>query len=191
MAGPLRTDPARRTSIDAPSTDDVAPAAVGRLHGTLVVSGGGQFIGFPTKHTGEDGLLKLEALDGDTPGEVEVSVTGGVWSLEVEPDVRYRVVGATLGARPTRVDDAPVLRASDAPVALTARWVTDIVLHVVDAELGIELDGVDVLVQESWEARWVHPPEASLETALVTGAATPVLILHALQGIENDTHFVS
>jgi hypothetical protein len=120
--------------------------------------------------------LKLEALDGDTPGEVEVSVTGGVWSLEVEPDVRYRVVGGTLGARPTRVDDAPILRASDAPVALTARWVTDIVLHVVDAEQGTELDGVDVLVQESWEARWVHPTAASLENALVTGAASPVLL---------------
>jgi hypothetical protein len=77
-AGPLRTDPARRTPIGAPSAGDVAPAAVGRLHGTLVVSGGGQFIGFPTKHTGEDGLLKLEALDGETPGEVEVPVTGGV-----------------------------------------------------------------------------------------------------------------
>ncbi len=175
-AGPLRIDPVRRTPGGAPSTDGVAPAVVGRLHGTLIVFGGGQSIGFPTKHTAEDGILKLEALEGDTPGEVEVSVTGGVWSLEVEPDVRYRVVGATLGARLTRVDDAPVLRASDAPIALTARWVTDIVLHVVDAELGTELDGVDVLVQESWEARWVHPTAASLENALITGAASPVLL---------------
>ncbi len=173
-AGPLRTDPARRTPIGASSDGGVSPAVVERLHGTLVVFGGGQFIGSPTKHTGEDGLLMLEALDGDTP--VEVPVTNGVWSLEVEPDVGYRVIGATLGARPTRVDDSPVLRASDAPIALTARWVTDIVLHVVDAELGIELDGVDVLVQESWQARWVHPTAASLENALITGAASPVLL---------------
>ena len=173
--GQSQTGQSRRTSVDAP-TESAAPASAVRLHGTIVVFGGGQFIGYGLEHAQEDGLLKLEALDGDTPGEVAVPVTGGAWSLEVESDVRYRVVGATLGVRPTRVDDAPVLRASDAPIELSARWVTDVVLHVVDAELGIELDSVDVLVQESWEDRWVHPAGASLESAVITGTSSPVLI---------------
>ena len=173
--GQPRTDPSRRTSIGAPS-EGIAPTVASRLHGTIVVFGGGQFIGYALEHAREDGLLTLEALDGDTPSEVEVSVTGGAWSLEIEPDARYRVVRATLGARLTRVDDAPILLASDAPIALSARWVTDVLLHVVDAELGIELDAVDVLVQESWEARWDYPTAASLENALITGAPSPVLI---------------
>ena len=178
-AAPLLTDPPPLTSsrrTQAPSAGGVAPAVVCRLHGTLIVFGGGQLIGFPTKHTSEDGLLKLEAIDGDTPGEVEVSVTNGAWSLEVEPDVRYRVLGATLGARKTRIENAPILSDSETPVALTASWVTDILLHVVDAETGIELGGVDVLVQKSWGASWVHPTATSLKNALITGAASPVLL---------------
>ncbi|MFP8871451.1 MAG: hypothetical protein VCB43_08495, partial [Myxococcota bacterium] len=160
----------------SPSTSLGAPTLASRLHGTIVVFGGGQFIGNARKHAREDGLLTLEALDGDTKSEVEVSVAGGVWSLEIEPGVRYRIVRATLGARLTRVEDAPILLASEVPIALTARWVTDVRLHVVDAELGIELVDVDVIVQKSWEARWDYPTAASLESALITGAPSPVLI---------------
>ena len=173
---PLESSAASVREAVRPNAVPTVNTVASRLHGTIVAFGGGQLIGNALEHAREDGLLTLEALDGDTPTELEVSVTDGAWSLEVEPDVRYRVVRATLGARLTRVDDVPILVASDAPVALSARWVTDVLLHVVDAELGIELDAVDVLVQESWEARWEHPTAASLQNALITGAQSPVLI---------------
>ena len=127
-----------------PVTELVADGQV-LLRGTIVVTDPEG-----VEHATEDGSGRLVVWGGSQGTYTDVEVVGGRFELEVPADARIGSNDFTLGGRTAYVEGTgrQVPLPTGGLLELRARWVAEVLLHVVDADTGAELDGLEVRQDE-------------------------------------------
>lgn len=141
-----------------------------RIQGAVVVVDGEGI-----EHPREDGEMSLGVLRADRRAGtmVDVSVAGGSFTVDVPVEHRVSVVAAVLGgrpARPARADYEPI--PVEERMVMRLGWAATVVLRVVDAATGLDLDGITCVVTESWGR--AHPGTYALEDRRVANGRSPL-----------------
>ncbi len=181
--------PATRQAVAEPDEDDASrplepsqaeATTVERPAPALVLVSGAAIRVDPRseEHAGEDGALTLHVRFDGRNERRDVSVNGGQFALEVPPHATLHVRELVLGGRPVRVDPADLLVPEDRFLLLRGAELRGVLLHVLSAEDGRELEGVDAYCATGplFQTGWQHPGTVPEEAPRVRGARSPFLV---------------
>lgn len=147
-----------------------SPTAPTGMFGTIVVldeSG--------VEHANENGLLRLRGAPPFTAGPFDVVVRDGRFQFASPPAHSLEPIAIELGGRAAYLRDVRGLEPRG-PLALRATWIPPVVLSVVDAETGADLDGIVVLRDLiAWRGQ-THPGEFTAANEWVRAAKSPLAL---------------
>ncbi len=174
VEAPVQIVPVDRQPAPAPAeiASSSTPLAA---RGTIVVldTNGGE-------HASESGVvtLRVPGKPGKSVEEFDLSIADGGWDAAATPDVDCFVVRIVLGGREARLegDRTTKVKAHEA-MTLRARWVASTMLHVVDANTGVELDGVRLVrMDEMWSEQIEIPMESYESKDFAENLQSPIPI---------------
>ena len=123
------------------------------------------------------GRLRVAGLDA-AGGELwtrDVPVAAGRFRLAVEPCAELVFGEAELAGRAARLVPERVSGETAGPLALTARWRRGQWLHVIDAETGQHLNGVQIVRRQRWpEAMLAHPGDLEATESVLRAGVSPL-----------------
>jgi len=170
---PRAAEEARRS---APATPPPVLAAapepsVPLLHGrVVVVDERGE------EHAAESGRLTLIVeRDGNETARQEVEFQDGGFSLPHESGAWLVVSALVAGGRGALLPH-PERIVPEGELLVRGRWLPRGRLRVLDADLRLELDGIEVRCAEGWRANpeWTHPGGDSRLETVIAGGTSPV-----------------
>ncbi len=140
-------DAASRERVETPpQPQSTAPVGgpEGRVSGTIVVVDAEG-----VEHPEEDGEIKFVLWTANSGSQAKVVVRGGRFSFDPDEDVRIEVSDATLGGRRAYVPGEHEV--TDGVIRIRAVWPGRKLLRVVDADSGVDLDGVVAIASTDWK----------------------------------------
>jgi len=182
-AGSTR-EPVADRGLDGPATaaepEPVAPAATSAsAPSSVVLAGSAVRIAIDgAEHTGDDGRAVLFARTGGRVERREIPIEGGQFSLVVPARASLFVSELELAGRALQLEANELGVPRSRSIELRGRELRGVLLHVVAAEDGAELNGVVVHASEAspFGLDQGHPGAAPAETPLRNGVASPLLI---------------
>jgi len=129
------------------------------------------------------GTISFRRLDGESVRGPEISgvIRAGLWEARLDPGSLYRVEGVHVRGLRAELVDAELVISRDqrrVEIALATRAV----LRVVDAETGLDLAGVDIVIPGSWAEVGLEVPVLDEFTDyVVENRASPIRLPDAVE----------
>src|SRR6185436_3517993 len=96
------------------------------------------------EHAGEDGNLSIAWWHHGALERRQLEIVGGHWFLDATPDIEFYVDALALGARAVQPEQDRYTIPLDRRVVIRGLEANDVLLHVVAAEDGKELENVEL-----------------------------------------------
>jgi hypothetical protein len=130
------------------------------------------------EHVGDDGAFELWVRSGGAPERLSVEVVGGRFAVEVPRGDVLHVSGLELAGRPLFLERDEYNVPAAGFLLVRGHELSAVLLHVVSAEDGRELDGVELwpTAHALFGTSYEHPGAAPTGEPVVSDATSPVSV---------------